>query len=107
MIGLTFKQSLQKGYTKPYRNRNYLSWVASLPCCGCGLPADEAHHIIDVGLGGGMGTKASDPLSIPVCRSCHNMIHLDLKAWEDKYGSQTFWVCMTLHQAITDEVLRL
>jgi hypothetical protein len=106
MIGLTFKQKLQKGYAKPLRNKNYLKFVSSLTC-PCGAPADEAHHIIDVGFGGGMGTKASDALTFPVCRACHTEIHQCVSRWEGIYGSQWEHVAMTLAQAIEDGAIEL
>ena len=105
VIGLTFKQSLQKGYIKPTRNKNYLSWVKTLPC-PCGAPADDAHHIIDAGFGG-MGTKADDLLTFPVCRACHTEIHQNLRRWEDVYSIQQDHVLETLLQAVHDGVLPL
>lgn len=92
---------------KPYRSKAYLAWVASLDCCGCGMPANEAHHIISAGLGGGMGTKPSDSLTMPVCRSCHDAIHRDVKAWEATYNSQWMHVCLTMLQAVEDGVITL
>ena len=105
VIGLTFKQKLQKGYVKPYRNQNYIKWVKQ-QVCPCGNHADDAHHVIDVGLGG-MGTKASDLLTFPVCRSCHQDIHANLKHWENIYGDQMFWVAMTIEQAREEGVISL
>ena len=107
MNGMTFKQKLIAGYIKPVRSRPYLNYVKSLECCGCGVKADEAHHIISAGLGGGMGTKASDLLVMPVCRGCHDEIHRDTKAWESTYGSQYKHICLTLLQAVDDGVISL
>jgi hypothetical protein len=104
---LTFKQKLQRGYVKLTQNKNYLSWVSSLQCCGCGAPADEAHHLISAGLGGGMGTKASDLLTMPVCRRCHDELHRDTKAWEATNNSQYMHICMTILEAVEEGVITL
>ncbi|MGL4682174.1 MAG: DUF968 domain-containing protein [Hafnia alvei] len=66
----------------------YTRWVKTRPCCGCGARADDPHHIIGHGLGG-MGTKAHDYLTIPLCRACHRKLHDDPVAWEEEHGSQT------------------
>ena len=77
----------------------YTQWVKSQPCCcGCGLPADDPHHIIDHGLGG-TGTKPHDIFTIPLTRKCHNELHDDVAAWEAKYGSQLFHLVRTLNKA--------
>lgn len=102
---MNYKQALQKGLQKPIRNKAYLHYVGSLPCVVCGQePAGEAHHIIDAGYGG-MGTKASDAMCIPLCRVHHTELHADVKAFEDKFGSQWEHVALTLHRAVTDGVL--
>jgi len=66
----------------------YTRWVKSQKCLGCGANADDPHHIIGHGLGG-MGTKPSDYLTIPLCRTCHRNLHDDPAAWEAEHGSQT------------------
>ncbi|XUU50039.1 DUF968 domain-containing protein [Serratia nematodiphila] len=77
----------------------YTQWVKSQPCCcGCGLPADDPHHIIDQGLGG-TGTKPHDIFTIPLTRKCHNELHDDVAAWEAKHGSQLFHLVRTLNNA--------
>lgn len=77
----------------------YTQWVKSQPCCcGCGLPADDPHHIIDHGLGG-TGTKPHDIFTIPLTRKCHNELHDDVAAWEAKHGSQLFHLVRTLNKA--------
>ncbi|WP_145537322.1 DUF968 domain-containing protein [Yersinia alsatica] len=74
---------------KRYRweSRKWLTWVKSQACSGCGGSADDAHHIIGHGQGG-MGTKAHDLFSIPLCRGCHDALHADMHTWEAEYGSQ-------------------
>lgn len=70
-----------------WENLKYLQWVKSRPCVCCGARADDPHHIIGHGQGG-MGTKAHDLLTIPLCRQHHNELHLDMVAWEREHGSQ-------------------
>ncbi|EDA0235421.1 DUF968 domain-containing protein [Salmonella enterica] len=76
----------------------YTRWVKRQPCCGCGKRADDPHHIIGHGFGG-TGTKACDLLVIPLCRVCHDMLHKNVKAWEEQNGSQLLWLARTLARA--------
>lgn len=70
-----------------WENRRYLQWVKSQPCCGCGNGDCDSHHIIGHGQGG-MATKAHDLFTFPLCRNCHDELHANQRAWEEKYGSQ-------------------
>ncbi|EAV6214441.1 DUF968 domain-containing protein [Salmonella enterica] len=76
----------------------YTQWVKRQPCCGCGNVSDDPHHIIDHGFSG-TGTKSCDLLVIPLCRSCHVVLHRDTKAWEEQNGSQLLWLARTLARA--------
>ncbi|EFY4858192.1 TPA: DUF968 domain-containing protein [Salmonella enterica subsp. enterica serovar Adelaide] len=76
----------------------YTQWVKRQPCCGCGRQADDPHHIIGNGFGG-TGTKACDLLVIPLCRTCHDALHADIRAWEEQNGSQLLWLARTLARA--------
>ncbi|MBC3378471.1 DUF968 domain-containing protein [Serratia fonticola] len=68
-------------------NAKYLQWVKSQPCVCCGARAGDPHHIIGHGQGG-MGTKAHDLLTIPLCRQHHDDLHRDMSRWEAEHGSQ-------------------
>ncbi|WP_338629833.1 DUF968 domain-containing protein [Yersinia enterocolitica] len=70
-----------------WENKKWLKWVKSQQCCGCGSSADDPHHIIGHGQGG-MGTKAHDLFTIPLCRLCHDALHADMRVWEAEHGSQ-------------------
>ncbi|HGG2623016.1 TPA: DUF968 domain-containing protein [Yersinia enterocolitica] len=70
-----------------WENRRYLQWVKSQPCCGCGDGGCDPHHIIGYGQGG-MATKAHDLFTFPLCRNCHDELHANQRAWEEKHGSQ-------------------
>ena len=59
------------------RNKEYLKWIAGLGCIICQAPA-VAHHQGKRG----MGIKASDFDTIPLCHIHHQEIH--------QHGSKTF-----------------
>ena len=77
---------------KPYRNKEYLRFVAEKPCCACfpalyrlnrlrGLPsAGAAHHYGRTGKG--MGQKCDDRETVPLCVKHHYQIHA--------YGKRVF-----------------
>jgi len=79
----------------PTRSKAYRDFVKSLPCCGCGCPADDPHHIIDAGLGGTMGGNASDIHVLPMCRQCHTLLHKDVQEWELNHGDQCWHIIRT------------
>ncbi|ENB8330942.1 DUF968 domain-containing protein [Yersinia enterocolitica] len=70
-----------------WESKKWLKWVKSQQCCGCGSSADDPHHIIGHGQGG-MGTKAHDLFTIPLCRLCHDALHADMHTWEAEHCSQ-------------------
>lgn len=77
---------------KTLRNSAYLKRVRELPCCVCGTTeAVHAHHIIGHSEGG-MGMKASDYATMPLCAYHHTGkmgIHtVGYSIWEEKHGSQ-------------------
>lgn len=57
---------------KTARDSDYLAHVRKHPCCSCGATeAIHAHHVAS----GGMGQKASDYLTAPLCGVCHQHWH--------------------------------
>jgi hypothetical protein len=64
------------------RDKDYLRWVASLPCAHCGVEGrSQAAHSDDNGAGGkGIGLKSSDKTVYPACAptlgnpGCHWLI---------------------------------
>lgn len=76
---------------RPKRRRwtceQYTRWVKTQPCEGCRRPADDPHHIIGHGMGG-TATKAHDLFVFPLCRECHDNLHADVAAFEQKHGTQ-------------------
>ena len=68
-----------------YRNPSYLAWIRDMPCWGCGLPGPSDPHHVSMGDGsGGWGTKRSDLLTLPLCRSCHDRSYVEANR-EDAY----------------------
>ena len=70
-----------------WESKAYLRWVKSQPCVICGIQADDAHHIIGHGQGG-MGTKAHDLFTNPLCREEHDALHRAPSRWEEEHGTQ-------------------
>lgn len=70
-----------------WESKAYLQWVKSQLCVIRGVKADDAHHIIGHGQGG-MGTKAHDLFTIPLCREEHDALHRDPSRWEEEHGTQ-------------------
>lgn len=68
-------------------NQTYTDWVKRQPCECCRRPADDPHHVIGHGMGG-TATKAHDLFVFPLCRECHDELHADVNAFEEKNGSQ-------------------
>ena len=64
------KRWVEKGYTR---------WVATHPCANCGIHDETIvpHHLKHVGMEitSGMGTKASDWMTMPLCFNCHSKLH--------------------------------
>ena len=83
---------------KAYRNRTYLDWVKTLPCCFCGVPADDPHHIKLKGVGGA-ALSAPDFTVMPLCRLHHDIVHNDLMRYP-----QAKWMIETLNQAFAEGI---
>ena len=87
---------------KAWRSPKYLAWVRTLPCCICGRPAGEAHHIKGIGHMSGIGIKASDAMTMPLCREHHSEMHQDMNMQPDQFE----YICRTLGRAIDEGVLK-
>ncbi|HHY8360295.1 TPA: DUF968 domain-containing protein, partial [Escherichia coli] len=85
-------------------NEKYTRWVKTQLCACCGKPADDPHHLIGHGQGG-MGTKAHDIFTLPLCREHHNELHADPLEFEKKYGSQIELIFRFLDHAFATGVL--
>ncbi len=87
-----------------WENAQYTRWVKSQPCEGCRRPADDPHHIIGHGMGG-TATKAHDLFVFPLCRECHDRLHADVAAFEQKHGTQLELLFRFLDRALAIGVI--
>ena len=89
---------------KPFRSKQYLEYIRSLPCCITGDTGCVAHHITGTKKSG-MGTKAGDNYAIPLTQSMHQQLHNDPKKWEFIFGTQQSHLDRTLFKARHDDML--
>ncbi|EMK6669896.1 DUF968 domain-containing protein [Vibrio fluvialis] len=83
-----------------WQSEKYLKFVRSLPCVVTGKTEGVvAHHLILHGEGK-MGAKAHDLFTMPLTADEHRKFHDDPKGWEEKYGSQLFYVKQTIKRAL-------
>ena len=95
----------------PYwRSEPYRRWVASLPCIACGLEGySQCAHSNQAKHGKGLGVKASDEFTFPLCAQhfgrigCHtwhdlleDMTHEERDEIEDRYIAKT-WAAAAEH----------
>ncbi|QKN80770.1 DUF968 domain-containing protein [Scandinavium goeteborgense] len=87
-----------------WENADYTRWVKTQPCEGCRRPADDPHHIIGHGMGG-TATKSHDLFVFPLCRECHDKLHADVAAFEQKHGTQLELLFRFLDRALAIGVI--
>lgn len=79
------------------KDKKHLQKVRELGCCICGAKPAHAHHIRE---GQGMGQKASDYESIPLCWYHHQgpqgIHHMGTRAWQERYGREEKLLEVTL-----------
>lgn len=85
-------------------SKAYTDWIKHQPCECCRRPADDPHHVIGHGMGG-TATKAHDLFVIPLCRECHDELHADVNAFEEKNGTQLQLLFRFLDRAIAIGVI--
>lgn len=75
-------------FSKPtsVRSRAYLEFIRERDCCACGMSPSvfsvtHPHHW-RLGTNGGTGKKPDDSFCIPLCPTCHDLVH--------RVGEQTF-----------------
>ena len=102
---------MRKGRTAA--EKSHLETVAGIGCIVChrmgnsGVPA-EVHHIR---AGQGVGQRASDYLTIPLCQEHHRTggqgvaIHAGQRQWESLYGSELDLLAETISR-LRDEWAR-
>ena len=82
---------------KRWVEKEYTNWVATLPCVACGLDDETtvAHHLKHRHAphsGGGVGLKANDFLTMPLCYTCHTKAHsgdADVLDWQADFIFKT------------------
>ncbi len=86
---------------KPRRKQDkaHLARIAMLPCCVCGYWPVEVHHIRS---GVGMGQKASDLETIPLCvwhhRTGPQAFHNGPKIFQALFGTERELLAKTLER---------
>ena len=86
---------------KPRRKKDpaHLARVASLPCCVCGVSPVEVHHIRS---GMGMGQRAGDDETIPLCPWHHRTgpvaFHAGPRVFQAAFGSERELLARTMER---------
>ena len=84
-----FKQGVKAKKHRKNASKHYEK-IARMPCMVCGARPIQIHHIT----GAGMGLKANDNETIPLCELHHLSggygvaVHSGVKAWEKNFGTQ-------------------
>ena len=76
------------------KSKKYLKWVSEQPCIYCGKDS-PAHHLRILALGTGMGKKAPDYFTLPVCYEHHQECHSGVIDKE----TQMRWCLQTIDRA--------
>ena len=88
-----------------WRSESYLAYIRTQPCRGCGsYLSGHAHHDIANRYG---SSKASDAWVIPLCPTCHTLLHADWPAWERENNTQDRHCLVMLNRALVAGVLEL
>lgn len=77
--------------------KKHMARVAELPCVVCGVTGVQVHHIRSADFCG-LGLRASDWFTFPLCHIHHAELHADKRHWEMVYGNQADHVDATLDQ---------
>jgi DNA recombination protein Rad52 len=76
------KSQLAIAEPKRLRDKAHLKFVASQPCLICGRQPSDPHHV-RFAQPRGIGLKASDEFTVPLCRGHHRQLH--------QAGSEVTW----------------
>ena len=80
-----------------------MRWVSERGCCMCLTPGPvQVHHLKHIGGFSGVGLKAPDWMTMPLCGDCHRRMHEDPEMW----GMQYPYLLRTLEAAFKEGVLR-
>ena len=78
---------------------NWLGRVAALGCVVCkslGVSSPAIVHHLTGHPYRGIGRKASDAFTIPLCPSHHDMLHRGIGTFERQFGTQTELLARTI-----------
>ena len=90
---------------KRIKSEKYLEWVRGLPCANCQAPGpSEVHHIKGIGSFSGVGKKASDYLSMPMCAQCHRDFHA---GYLFQPGYQFSLIVKTIDRAFQEGIIQI
>ena len=79
---------MSSAMTKQMKVPKHLDYIRHMPCCICGKVGVEAHHLMRPWSGSrGMGMKAGDQNSVPLCPDHHRALHQ--AGNEEKFFTQT------------------
>lgn len=91
--------NLQK--TPRWESKKYRDWVKKQDCMVCDRPADDPHHIANIGHMSGIGITAPDWAIMPLCRECHGKMHKVPEWWSGQWEM----IARTLGKAIEEGLL--
>ncbi len=103
--------SVQRQRRPREKNDGHLAFIRELPCCVClkAGPSDPAHLRSASSRHGkrstGMGEKASDKWTVPLCREHHDAQHArgDEQAWWAEVRIDPFVLALSLYASSGDE----
>lgn len=81
-----------------YRNRKYIDWIKTQPCCMCMVLGVDPHHLKGVGHMSGTGLTAPDTFAMPLCRPHHDEMHASPELWPDQWE----YIARTLARAVEE-----
>lgn len=84
---------------KAWRSEKHKARIRKMPCVACRSICDHAHHIRGVGHMGGMGLKAPDSATMPLCTRCHDALHSGRYPLEIQWE----WLARTLMQIVEED----
>ena len=91
---------------KRWDSKEYRKFVAELPCVSCHIKDGTIvpHHLKGRGspVSGGMGYKASDLFTMPLCFECHASMH---NGDVDLLEAQLYFIVLTQDKALQAGVL--
>lgn len=93
----------------PKQKKHRFSVLADMGCIICGTPP-QIHHCRGHEFGTGMGLKAKDEFTIPLCHLHHlgnqGFHYLGKRAWETKFGTQKYWLTVTNDKLKSREAMK-